>query len=83
LIERTKGTDKTQKSYGKLLSDEEIKSIMGQAIPPECTVNMLAIVKEPWHFEDVDDQLSMYRHQWQADQQKQIISKMAGKMAGK
>jgi hypothetical protein len=28
----------------------------------------------------LDDQLSMYRQQWQADQQKQIIAKMSGKM---
>jgi hypothetical protein len=25
----------------------------------------------------------MYRQQWQADKQKQIIAKMAGKMSGK
>jgi hypothetical protein len=27
--------------------------------------------------------MDMYRQQWQADQQKQIIAKMAGKMPGK
>jgi hypothetical protein len=56
---------------------------MGQAIPPEWTVNMLALGKEPWIFKDLEDQLNMYRQQWKADQQKQIIAKMAGKMPGK
>jgi hypothetical protein len=31
----------------------------------------------------LEDQLNMYRQQWQADQQKKIIAKMAGKMPGK
>jgi hypothetical protein len=56
---------------------------MGRAIPPEWKVNMLALGKEPWIFKDLEDQLNMYRQQWQADQQKQIITKMAGKMPGK
>jgi hypothetical protein len=34
--------------------------------------------KEPWKFKDLDDQLSTYRQQWQADQQKQ-----AGKSPGR
>jgi hypothetical protein len=46
-------------------------------------VNLLALGKEPWRFKDLEDQLNMYRQQWQADQQKQIIAKMAGKMPGK
>jgi hypothetical protein len=46
-------------------------------------VNLLALGKEPWRFKDLEDQLNMYRQQWQADQQKQIIAKMAGKMSGK
>jgi hypothetical protein len=39
----------------------------------------------PWKgaFKDLDDQLNMYHQQWQADQQKQIIANMAGKMPGK
>jgi hypothetical protein len=56
---------------------------MGRAIPPEWTVNLLALGKEPWIFKDLEDQMNMYRQQWQADQQKQIVSKMAGKMPGK
>jgi hypothetical protein len=56
---------------------------MGQAIPPEWTVNLLALGKEPWRFKYLDDQLNMYHQQWQAYQQKQIIAKMAGKMPGK
>jgi hypothetical protein len=44
---------------------------------------LLALGKEPWRFKDLEDQLNMYRQQWQADQQKQIIAKMAGKMRGK
>jgi hypothetical protein len=46
-------------------------------------VNLLALGKEPWRLKDLEDQLNMYRKQWQADQQKQIIAKMAGKMPGK
>jgi hypothetical protein len=56
---------------------------MGRAIPAEWTVNMLALGKEPWIFKDLEDQLNMYRQQWQADQQKQIIAQMAGKMPSK
>jgi hypothetical protein len=82
-IERKPLTDKTKKAYGKSLPDDEIRSIMGRAIPPEWTVNLLALGKEPWIFKDLEDQLNMYGQQWQADQQKQIIAKMAGKMPGK
>jgi hypothetical protein len=46
-------------------------------------VNLLALGKEPWRFKDLEDQLNMYHQQWQADKQKQIIAKMAGKMPGK
>jgi hypothetical protein len=46
-------------------------------------VNLLAHEKEPWRFKDLEDQLNMYRQQWQAAQQKQIIARMAGKMPGK
>jgi hypothetical protein len=52
---------------------------MGLAIPPEWTLNLLALGKEPWIFEYLEDQLNMYCQQWQADQQKHIIAKMAGK----
>jgi hypothetical protein len=76
-------SDKTIKAYGKSLPENEIRSIMGREIPPEWTVNLLALGKEPWRFKDIEDQLNMYRQQWQADQQKQIIAKMAGKMPGK
>jgi hypothetical protein len=79
-IERTTLSDKTIKTYGKSLPEDEISSIMGRAIPPEWTVNLLALGKEPWRFKDLEDQLNMYHQQWQADQQKQIIAKMAGKM---
>jgi hypothetical protein len=82
-IERTTLTDKTKKAYGKSLPDDEIRSIMGRAVPPEGTVNLLALGKEPWRFKDLDDQLNMYRQQWQAYHQKHIITKMAGKMPGK
>jgi hypothetical protein len=69
-------------AYGKSLPDDEIRSITGRAIPPEWTVNLLSIGKEPWKFKDLDDQLNTYRQQWQADQQKQIMLKMAGKSPG-
>jgi hypothetical protein len=82
-IERTTLSDKTKKTYGNLLPDDEIRSIMGRKIPPEWTVNLLALGKEPWRFKDLEDQQNMYRRQWQADQQKQIIAKMARKMPGK
>jgi hypothetical protein len=79
-IERTKLSEKTKKAYGNSLPEDEIRSIMGRAIPPEWTVNVLALGKEPWRFKDLEDQLNMYRQQWQEHQQKQIIVKMAGKM---
>jgi hypothetical protein len=82
-IERTTMADKTQKAHGNSLPDDEIRSIMGQAIPPKWTVNLLALGKEPWRFKYLDDQLNMYRQQWKADQQKQIIANMAGKIPGK
>jgi hypothetical protein len=82
-IERTTLSDNTIKAYGKSLPEDEIRSIMGRAIPPEWTVNMLALGKEPWRFKDLEDQLNMYRQQCQADQQKQIIAKMDGKIPGK
>jgi uncharacterized membrane protein YgcG len=72
-------SNKITKAYGKSLPEDEIRSIMGRAIPPEWTVHSLALGKEPWIFKDLEDQLNMYRQQWQADQQKQIIEKMAGK----
>jgi hypothetical protein len=66
-------------AYGKALPDDEIRSIRGRTIPPEWTVNMFSMGKEPCKFKDWDDQLSTYRQQWQSDQQKQILLKMAGK----
>jgi hypothetical protein len=38
--------------------------------------------KEPCKFKNLDDQLSTYRQQWQADQQKQIMLEMSGKYPG-
>jgi hypothetical protein len=81
-IGRKSVSDKIIKAYGKLLPEDEIRSIMGRAIPPEWTVNLSTLGKEPWRFKDLEDQLNMYRQQWQADQQKQIIAKMAEKMPG-
>jgi hypothetical protein len=59
-IDRTTLTDKTKKAYEKSLPEDEIRSIMGRAIPPEWTVNLLALGKEPWRFNDLEDQLNMY-----------------------
>jgi hypothetical protein len=58
-IEQTTLSDKTKKAYGKSLPEYEIISIMGRAIPPEWTVNLLALGKEPWRFNDLEDQLNM------------------------
>jgi hypothetical protein len=63
-IEITTLPDKTIKEYGKSFPKDEIRSIMGRAIPHEWTVNLLALGKEPWRFKDLEDQLNMYRHQW-------------------
>jgi hypothetical protein len=82
-IEKTSDNKKITKAYGKSLTEDQIRSIMGRGIPPEWTVNLLALGKEPWRFKDLEEQLNMYRQKWQADQQKQIIAKMAGKMPGK
>jgi hypothetical protein len=70
-------------TYGESFSDDEIRSIMGRAIPPEWTVNLLSMGKEPWKLKYVDDQMNTYRQQWQADQQKQIMLKMTGKSPGR
>jgi hypothetical protein len=82
-IEKTSDSNKITKAYGKSLPEDEIRSIMGRAIPPEWTVNLLALGKEPWRFKDLEDQLNMYRQKWQADQQKKIIAQMAGKNPNK
>jgi hypothetical protein len=70
-------------AYGQSLPDDEIRSIMGRSIPPEWTVHVLSMGKEPWRFKYLDEQLNNYRQQWQADQQKQIMLKMAGKSPGR
>jgi hypothetical protein len=44
-IEKTSDKDKIIKAYGKSLPEDEIRSIMGRAIPPEWTVNLLALGK--------------------------------------
>jgi hypothetical protein len=69
-------------AYGKSFPDDEIRSIMGRAIPSEWTVNLLSMGKEPWKFKYLDDQLSTYFRQWQAEQQTQIMLKMAGNCPG-
>jgi hypothetical protein len=69
--------------YGQSLSYDEIISIMGRSIPPEWTVNLLSMGKEPWKFKDLDEQLNTYRQQWQDDQQTQIMLKMAGNYPGR
>jgi hypothetical protein len=70
-------------AYGQSLTGDDIISIVVRAIPPEWTVNLLSMGKEPWKFKDLDDQLNTYRQQWQADQQKQIMLKMAGNFPGR
>jgi hypothetical protein len=82
-IEKTSDSLKITKAYGKSLPEYDIRSIMGRAIPPEWTVNVLVIGKEPLRFKDLEDQLNMYRQQWQANQQNQIIAQMAGKNPNK
>jgi hypothetical protein len=44
-LERTTLSDKTKNAYGKSFPEDEIRSIMGRAIPPEWTVNFLALGK--------------------------------------
>jgi hypothetical protein len=82
-IDKTSDSLKTTKAYEKSLPEDEIRSIMGRAIPPERTFNLLAIGKEPWWFKDLYDQLNVCRQQWQADQQQQLIAQMAGKKPNK
>jgi hypothetical protein len=57
--ERTTLSDKTIKAYGKSLPEDEIRLIIGRAIPPEWTLNLLELGKEPWIFKDLEDQLNM------------------------
>jgi hypothetical protein len=49
-IEKASDSLKVTKAYGKSLPEDEIRSIMGCAIPPEWTVNLLSLGKEPWRF---------------------------------
>jgi hypothetical protein len=44
-IEKTSDNQNITKAYGKSLPEDEIRSIMGRAIPPEWTVNLLALGK--------------------------------------
>jgi hypothetical protein len=44
-IEKTSDSNKVTKAYGKRLPEDELRSIMGRAIPPEWTVNMLSLGK--------------------------------------
>jgi hypothetical protein len=57
-IEKTSDSLKITKASGKALPEDEIRSIMGRAIPPEWTSNLLSLGKEPWKFRDLDDQLN-------------------------
>jgi hypothetical protein len=57
-IEKTSDSLKVTKAYGKALPEDEIRSIKGRAIPPEWTVNILSLGKEPWNFRDLDDQMA-------------------------
>jgi hypothetical protein len=82
-IEKTSDSNKVTKAYGKSLPEDKLRSIMGRAIPPEWKVNLLSLGKEPWKFRDLEDQLNVYRQQWQADQQKKIIAQMEGKHQNK
>jgi hypothetical protein len=45
-IEKTSDSLKIPKACGKYLPEDEIRSIMGRAIPPEWTVNLLALGNE-------------------------------------
>jgi hypothetical protein len=66
-IETTSDSLKIKKAYGNSLPEDEIRSIMGRAIPPQWTVNLLAeLGKEPWRFKDLEDQLNVYCQQWQS-----------------
>jgi hypothetical protein len=62
-IERSTGADKNQKAYGNSMPDDETRFIMGRAISPELTVNLLALSKEPWFFKYLDGQLNMHHQQ--------------------
>jgi hypothetical protein len=44
-IEKTSDNNKITKAYGKSLPEDEIRSIMGLAIPPEWTVNFFGTWK--------------------------------------
>jgi hypothetical protein len=70
-------------AYGQSFPDDEIRSIIGRAIPPEWTVHLLSMGKDPWKFRDLDDQLNTYCQELQADQQTQIMLKMAGRSPGR
>jgi hypothetical protein len=58
-IGKTSDSNKFTKAYGKSLPEDELRSIMGRAIPPAWTVNLLSLGKEPWKFRDLEDQLNV------------------------
>jgi hypothetical protein len=72
-IEKTSDSNKVTKAYEKSLPEDESRSIMGRAIPPEWKFNLLALGKGKiiWTCTSSSGR--------QADQQKQIIAKMAEK----
>jgi hypothetical protein len=51
-------------AYGQSLPYDEVRSITVRAIPPEWTVDLLAMGKDPWTFKDLDDHLCTYRQHW-------------------
>jgi hypothetical protein len=77
-IEKTRDSLKITKAYEKSLPEDEIISIMGRAIPPEWTVNLLALGKEPWRFKDlVPDSLVPKLHIWSKNIESILVVKQA------
>jgi hypothetical protein len=59
----TENINPKRMAYGQSFPDDEIISIKGRAIPPEWTVHLLSMGKEPWRFKDLDDQLNTDKKQ--------------------
>jgi hypothetical protein len=54
-VEKTSDRNKVTKTYGKSFPEDGLRSIMGRAIPPEWTVKLFSLGKEPRKIRDLDD----------------------------
>jgi hypothetical protein len=81
-IEKRSDSLKITKPFGFFLPEDEMRSIMGRAIPPEWTVNLLSHGKEPWRFKDLEDQLERIQTSPMMEKEKIVIGIITILIAG-